>query len=198
MNIKYFLYNNNLRKEFISSFYLPLNKYLPSLQHNCADLVIYLRYGEYYQSILDLAKTNANLYKWYENTILLLLKKCFFINKIQFQWRKFKIRDIRDFVNLPSTGQIHMINYAVLRDTRSLMLRTLNDEIKLKFSPWAWLFGIQQDIRVYKYLPEKIKEHEEIGYLIGKFFINRIGGLNHIYSRDVPVNIRKKIEENYI
>lgn len=63
MNIKYFLYNNNLRKEFISSFYLPLNKYLPSLQHNYADLVIYLRYGEYYQSILVLAKTNANLYK---------------------------------------------------------------------------------------------------------------------------------------
>lgn len=57
-----------------------------------------------------------------------------------------------------------MINYAVLHDTRSLMLRTLNDEIKLKFSPWAWLIGIQ----------------------------------NHIYSRDVPINIRKKIKENNI
>lgn len=198
MNIKYFLYNNNLRKEFISYFYLHLNNYLPSLQQNCANLVIYLRYSEYYQSIINLAKTNVILYKWYENTILLLLKKCFFINKIQFQWRKFKIKDIRDFANLPSTGQIHMINYAVLHDTRSLMLRTLNDEIKLKFSPWVWLIGIQKDIRVYKCLPEKIKEHEEIGYLIGKFFINRIGGHNHIYSQDVPINIRKKIEENNI
>lgn len=198
MNIKYFLYNKNLREEFISSFYLHLNNYLPSLQSNCADLIIYLRYGEFYQSIIDLAKTNTILYKWYENTILLLLKKCFFINKIQFQWRKYKIKDIRNFVNLPSVGKIHMINYAVLHDTRSLMLTTLNDEIKLKFSPWAWLIGIQKDIRVYKHLPEKIKEHEEIGYLIGKFYINRIGGLNSIYSRDVPINIRKKIEENNI
>lgn len=198
MNIKYFLYNNNLRKEFISCFYLHLDNYLSSLQPNCANLVIYLRYGEYYQSIINLAKTNSILYKWYENTILLLLKKCFFINKIQFLWRKFKIKDTRNFSNLPSTGKIHMINYAVLHDTRSLMLRTLNDEIKLKFSPWAWLIGIQKDIRVYKYLPEKIKEHEEIGYLIGKFYINRIGGLNSIYSQYVPIYIRKKIEENNI
>ena len=175
-----------------------INNYLPLLQSNCSNLVIYLRYSEYYQSIINLAKTNIVLYKWYENTILPLLKKCFFIEKIQFQWRKYKIKDTRDFVNLSSVSKIYMINYAVLHDTRSLMLRTLNDEIKIKFSPWAWLFGIQQDIRVYRHLPGKIKEPEEIGYLIGKFFINRIGGLNSIYSHNVPLNIRKKFEENNI
>lgn len=51
MNIKYFLYNENLRKEFINYFHLPLNNYLLLLQSNCSNLVVYLRYEEYYQKI---------------------------------------------------------------------------------------------------------------------------------------------------
>ena len=183
-------------REFGACFYKPLNAALTIMQPSCQKLVIMLRYGGNYYAILNLMYTNRVLYMWYKNSVFPLVKKCYYAERIQFIWRKSKLSDIRDYRYLPDRGKIQMATYATLHDTRSLMGPHISEELKMKVSPFAWIFGIQKDMRLYHSLPKKIKEHPIIGLLFAKFYLfrrTRRGFYMRFYMNDIPQNIQKLI-----
>jgi hypothetical protein len=155
-------------------FYFDLNKYIVNSSRKIVNLINILRKNEYYSEILDLMKITRDINKWVMDVVKPYIdafasKKA---SKIQFWWRKYKIRDVRNFRFLSNSGKIQMALYATLRDSRSL--RYLDDKIKKKISIYVWIIGIYKDARVYTWMPSLFKNDLVVGLFFAKLMISRV------------------------
>jgi hypothetical protein len=106
-----------------------------------------------------------------------------------YQCRK-KIRDIREFRHLSSENKVRMAFYATMYDSRSLM--GLSYEEKMQIPTIVWVLGIVKDGRVYRYLPEEIKNNPNPD--IGVFFAKILIDCGDWYPSFIPPHIRSIIQ----
>ena len=134
---------------------------------------------------------------WMDNHIISTIKNIQNIKTLKIQrfvknhiYRK-KIEDIREYKYLSSENKVRMALYATMHDSRSLM--GLNYEEKMQIPIFVWILGIVKDGRVYKYLPEEIKNNPDPA--IGVFFAKILIECGDWYPRFIPNHIRSIIEQ---
>ena len=98
--------------------------------------------------------------------------------------------DIRNFHHLRSVDKVRMAFYATMHDSRSLMGLSYNEKIQLPII--AWVLGIVKDGRVYRHLPEEIKNNPNPD--IGVFFAKILIECGDWYPSFIPNHIRNLIQ----
>ena len=107
-----------------------------------------------------------------------------------YQCRKNMNGDIRNYRYLSSKNKVHMALYATMHDSRSLM--DLSYEEKIQVPVIAWVLGIVKDGRVYRHLPEEIKNNPNPD--IGVFFAKILIECGNWYPSFIPTHIRNLIQ----
>lgn len=135
---------------------------------------------------------------WMDNCVIPIIRQIIQNKKAQkiqrfirnYQCRKNMGGDIRNYHHLRSIDKVRMALYATMHDSRSLM--GLSYKEKMQIPIIAWVLGIVKDGRVYRHLPEEIKNNpnSNIGIFFAKLFIER----GDWYPSFIPTHIRNLIQ----
>lgn len=182
-------YNENAKKEVNDAFFILLKTSEFPISHKLKQPINFLFFGGNLMDIIHFIYTEKSIYNWYKTYILPIIQKYNFVKKIQYAWRRHKLRDVRNFEFMTNVGKLQMASYAISNDARSICY--LSHDLKMKISPFTWLIGIWKDSRNYFNLPDIMKNNEEVGTYIAKFCIKY---KEFPYVNHIPIHIRKKIE----